>query len=181
MAASKDIARTADSDGVIDVTTQARPANQFRAFIERETARQQEDGGVARAIADGQLDRMMTAEDEEGIWESDAEIDPDVRSFQGRDLDGVSIEIAEQEFRFNPSSDEFKTNMGSYIQFEATIIKEDKKLALKPGEQILISTGSDLVIGKIMAFRAKNMLPIRATIQQVEGTKGVLRLRKFVG
>ena len=156
-------------------------ASQLMAYLKREAAAQKAAGGLAYEIAKSQIQRMMEAEEDDEIWESDAVIDPDTRSLQMRDLDGLSIEIPDQDFRIVESSEEFEASLDHYIQFRCMALSEDKNLAITKGTELLVSTGAALAIAKILRFRSLNKMPIRCTIQKVENTKGVIRLAKYTG
>jgi hypothetical protein len=178
MAASKEVDV---KGGTVANIAEDDSASKLTQYLKREAVRQKAAGGLAYEIAKSQIERMMEAEADDEIWESDSEIDPNVRSFQGRDLVGISIEIPEQEFRVVESSEEFEASLGHYIQFHCIAISDDKNLAIYKGAELLVSTGAALFIAKVLRFQSLNKMPIRATIQQVENTKGVLRLAKFTG
>jgi len=119
-----------------------------------------------------QLDKILTAQTEQEIMEADM-----FGTHQGKDLEGLEIEIPEQEIRVAFSSPEYEAPLDVYVQFNATALMEFPTERIKVGDDIIISTGAPLVIGKLFTWRNGGMLPRRVLFTGNDAPQG--RVLKF--
>ena len=152
---------TSTTNGQIDVS---RPTMKFIEFLRREAERQGESRSFD--VMANQLDKILTAEDEE-IMDADL-----YGTRQGKDLVGLELEIPDQDIRIAKSSSEFDAPLEHYAQFEAIALIDYPDSRLSVGEQFLMSTGAPLLIGKLMTWKARNMLPRQALIFSVKAPEG---------
>jgi hypothetical protein len=110
-----------------------------------------------------QVDRILTAETKQDIWDAD-----EGGTVSGQDMIDVELEI--RDYTVLPSSDEYDTTLGVYVNIQA--------VRLDTGEEIIVNTGADKIITKLAAFKAKGFLPIGAVIRGVSTRGGtMLKLR----
>jgi hypothetical protein len=164
-----EVSTTASANGAIDKN---RPTGKFIDFLAREAERQ----GHTRSfdVMASQLDRILAGESEQEIMEADL-----YGTRQGKDLVGLEMEIPDQEIRVAPSSPEFDAPLEHYVQFTAIALIDYDESRLTVGEEFLLSTGAPLLIGKLMTWKARNMLPQKVTIKAVKAPEG--SVLKFVG
>lgn len=149
-------------------------ALQFRDWVQQ-VAR---DGAEDRAfrVMSRQLEQVLSAETEDEIMAADMQ-----PTFETRDLVDMEIEV-QPELDFVPSADRFQSPLGVYVQFVATalIAKPDRNIAI--GQQLIISSGAPLVIGKLRTLQANGYLPRALRIEGVEAPNGtVLKLGNISG
>ena len=145
-------------------------ANQFRDWVQAQAAATAENSWDVTAR---QLDKILSAETAEDIDAADGAV-----TYQGRDLDGLQMRVDEQEYRYAESSDEFETPLGVYIQFTATALNALPTRGISPGDELLISTGAPLIIGKLRVYQANGMLPVFQQVHAVKTSKGsVLKIK----
>lgn len=159
-----------DNTDVTPVINENRPSYRFRDFVQRE-AENTTDGNWE--ITARQLDTMLMGETLEEIMESD-----EGGTHQGRDLTDFEFQVDPQNYRYAKSSDEFEAPLGVYLQFTATALMDYPDENITVGEEVLISTGAPLVIGKLRTLQARNLLPQKLMIKGYRGGGGmVLKLR----
>lgn len=147
-----------------------RIANQFRDWVQAQAAQSAEGSWDVTAR---QLDTILTAATAEEIDAADGAV-----TYQGRDLAGLQMLVPEQEIRYAESSDEFETPLGVYIQFTATALNALPTRGIVRGQELLISTGAPLIIGKLRAYQANGLLPVQQEIHSVKTAKGsVLKIK----
>ena len=161
-----EVASAAEETGTVAETGIAL---QFRAWVQQ-VAR---DGEADRAfrVMSRQLEQVLTAENEDAIM--DADMQP---TFETRDLVDLEIEV-QPELDFAPSADRFQSPLGVYVQFVATALTAMPGRNIKVGQQLIISSGAPLVIGKLRTLQANGYLPRALRIVGVEAPNGtVLKL-----
>lgn len=145
---------------------QSRLATQFRDWVQAKAAQSADEGSWE--VTARQLDKMLAAESAEDIDASD-----DAITYQGRDLAGLQMTIPEQEYRYAQSSDEYETPLGVYIQFKAIALNALPTRGIVKGQELLISTGAPLIIGKLRVYQANGMLPVQQEIHAIKTTRGI--------
>lgn len=173
---SKQVAETTDAD-VPDVSG-PRISEQFTGWLQR--AADANEGTRTFDVAAGQLDRLLTAESVDDILDADEQ-----GTLQLRDMVGVQLRIPNPGFPgcVRKSSEKYSATLGVYIQFPATVLAvPDKYLAAQVGDDVLVSTGAPLVIGKLRSMEANGYLPFDFLVTGVEAANGtVLKLRRVPG
>lgn len=149
---------------------QARPYERFAEHLRREAA--QNDAVNGYEVSATQIDKIMTAETEKDIWDAD-----EGGMYALKDLVGCDIEIT--AIKILPSKDDTKkNNLGVWALLNVTLLSESEKYGLDPGEAILVNTGVESVIAKLLRFRAEDMFPVRARVKGVPAASGeMVRLR----
>lgn len=149
---------------------------QFKSWVQAQAARER-SAEEKWEITGSQLDRILTATTAEEIDAAD-ELESDIKVYQGRDLPGLEVRVPEQDFRYAESSDEFDAPLGIYIQFRATALNDMPNRGISKGEEILISTGAPLIIGKLRSYQANGLLPQEQRVTAVKTAKGnVLKIK----
>lgn len=154
---------------------QVRPYQRFAEHLQREAA--QNDAVNGFEISANQIDKIMTAETEKDIWDAD-----EGGMYALKDLTGCDIEIT--NIKILPSKDDDKkNNLGVWALLNVTLLSECEKYGLDPGEEIMVNTGVESVIAKLLRFRAEDMFPVRARVKGVptSGSKEMVRLRPIPG
>jgi|SRR5271169_4062566 len=156
--------------------TKTGPAIQPRQ-IDRLTdylARRATDEGGTRAydVAASQLDKILVANTDDEIWEADSG-----GTVGGRDFENV--ECRWHSFTVHPSGNTMNAPLGHYIIISATVLVDtNDKVLYHPGDDVLVNTGSPLIIGKMRTFEAKGRLPVDGVIRGYDAPAGrVLKLR----
>ena len=156
-----------------------QPGSLARRFHDYMLSRATEDSrdGDSTEIMATQVERILNA-DQDDIWEADTG-----GAVQARDVPGLEVRI--HDMRVVKSSREFTDgapNKGYYISMNATVLGGPLNLltrnSLKIGQEIALQTGADLIVAKVRAFEARNMLPVDAKIDGTDTASGntVLRL-----
>jgi hypothetical protein len=149
---------TAPASGAIQ---KAKPHERFIAYMQRRA--ESEGSQLGAEVSASQMDKILTAETEEEIWDAD-----EGGTFSGQDM--IDIELMIQSFTVAPSSDEFEAALGVYANIKAT--------RLDTGEEVIVNTGADKIITKLRMFEQKGLLPIGGVIKAVKTPKGsMLKLR----
>lgn len=148
-----------------------RPSYRFKAWVQQQA---QNDSDDSWEITARQLDKMLMAETLEDIMDAD-----DAGTHQGRDLVDFEFEVPNQQFRYAPSAPEFDAPLDAYFQFTAIALADYEAERIKVGEEVLISTGAPLVIGKLRTLQANGLLPRKFIMKgsTTPGGKTVLKLR----
>lgn len=159
-----------DNGNVAENAT-GRIATRFRDWVQAQAAQAADEGGWE--VTARQLDRILSATTAEEIDAAD-----DAITYQGRDLAGLQMRVPDQEYRYAESSDEFETPLGVYIQFKAIALNALPTRGISAGDELLISTGAPLIIGKLRSYQANGMLPVQQEIHAVKTSKGsVLKMK----
>lgn len=142
-------------------TPTIKPHERFLASLKRRA--EVEGARLGQDVSQSQMDKILTAETEQEIWDAD-----EGGTFSGQDMEDVELEI--QSFTVAPSSEQYDASLGVYINIKAT--------RLDTGEEVIINTGADKIITKLAVFEAKGMLPILAVIKGIPTPNGkMLKLR----
>lgn len=157
-----------------------RPAERFRQYAVARAL----DTSVNRGadVMDSQVDRILAQAErddvtEKDIWDADAG-----GTVQARDVPGLEVQISDLSFVAS-SRDDIENNKGYYASMGATVLggPEDvlTKAGLEIGTDFVLQTGADLIIAKVRAFQAREMLPVNAVITATRTSSGndVLRIR----
>lgn len=123
-----------------------------------------------------QLERMLTADD------LDAIIDSDERgTHETRDLVGVHLDIL-PGMDVAKSAERFAAPLGVYVQFPARARSDYKRLGIKQGDDLLVSSGAPLIIGKVRTLNAGEYLPLPMMIAGTDTASGtLLKLQRVPG
>lgn len=150
----------ANGNGDGEIVT-VRPYEKLTAFLAR---RAEVDGeGRGFEIASKQIDKILTAETDEEIWDADA-----AGTVNGQDM--MDVEMQVRGVKYAPSSDEYDAPLGVYAIIDA--------IRMDTGEEAVVSTGAPLVITKLRAFEARGKFPLGCVIKGTKAAKGtVLKLR----
>lgn len=142
-------------------TAVAKPHDQFAEYL----ARRAENDGATRGyeVASNQMDKLLTAETEQEIWDAD-----EGGTVNGQDM--IDVELNIRGFKVAVSSDEYEATLGVYILIDA--------VRLDNGEEVIVNTGAPLIITKLRMFEAREMLPVNGVIRGTKARNGtVLKLR----
>jgi hypothetical protein len=148
-------------------------ALQFVEWIRREAA----DNADTRAfdVAVSQLDKILSAQTFDDIMDADSG-----GTYESRDLVGLEIEIHAGSVRYAKSAERFNSELGVYVQFSATALMDYPSSAVVAGQDMLISSGAPLIIGKIRTLDANGLLPAKVMITGVQAPNGtVLKLGRI--
>jgi hypothetical protein len=155
------------SEQAVDTTVSGeiqavKPHDRFRESLQRQAAAEQ----VYRAdeVSASQIDRILSATTEEEIWESD---EGGVVSSQ--DMEDIELHI--RGYGIAESSSEYKSTLGVFALIDA--------VRMDTGEEVIVNTGSDLIISKLAMFKAHNLLPIEGVIKGTPTRSGgrLMRLK----
>lgn len=125
-------------------------------------------------IAAGQLDKILTAESAEDIMSAD-----EGGTHQGKDMIDFEMEVDPIDWptAVMKSSEEFDTPLGVYIQIHGSALMDFPSENITVGEQVTVSTGAPLVIGKLRALSANGHLPMPVKFLGIKAPRGtVLKL-----
>jgi hypothetical protein len=139
-----------------------KPHEQFIQYLAMRAESEAQTRGFE--IAASQMDKLLSAEDEAALWEAD-----NIGTINGMDAAGIEIQV--HSISFAKSADEFDAPLGVYA-----LIKAQR---LSNGEEILINTGSPLIITKLYAFERAGRLPLECKVEalKIAGGNTVLKLR----
>jgi hypothetical protein len=143
--------------GTNGTVTVKRPHERFVEYLARRA--QVDSEGRAFSVAANQIDKLVTAETAEELWDAD-----EGGVFSGQDMVDVEIEI--KAIGFGKSSDEYDAELGVFVSMECT--------RLDTGEDIIVNCGSPLVITKIRMFEQRDLLPIQGVLKATKTQKGAL-------
>jgi hypothetical protein len=152
----------ANEPAVKDGTTLAPKPHQ--RFINSLMARAEREGEtLGRDVSLSQIDRILSAETEEDVWNAD-----EGGTVSGQDM--IDVEMRMVSFTVAPSSDEYDATLGVFINIKA--------IRLDTGEDIVVNTGADKIVTKLVKFETMGLLPIDGVIRGVKTRKGnMLMLR----
>lgn len=144
-----------------EITT-LKPHEQFIAYLGRRA--DSEKVNRAHDVAASQIDRILQAETEEEIWNAD-----EGGVVSGQDMEDVELLI--RGFGVAKSDDKFDTDLGHYVLIDA--------VRLDDGADVIVNTGSSLIITKLRMFEVRDLFPIEAVIKGQPTSNGgrLLRLR----
>jgi hypothetical protein len=147
-----------------------RPFEKFTAHIQRLAA--QNDESNKDIVTSGQVDKILTAETIEDVWDAD-----EGGMYALKDLVGMELELLSAKDL--PSKDETKRNLfGTWLLMECGVLTENKKLGLPIGDVIMVNTGVPTVIAKIKALQGKGVNHIQFMVQGIPSGAGeMVRLR----
>jgi hypothetical protein len=140
-----------------------RAHEQFIEYL----ARRAEADGATRSfdVAANQMDKLLNAETEQEIWDAD-----EGGTFSGQDM--IDIELLIRGYKVAVSSDEYDSPLGVYILIDA--------VRLDTGDEIVVNTGSPLIITKLRKLESRELLPAEAVIRGYKAAKGtVLKLKQI--
>jgi hypothetical protein len=165
---------SAVSETTTGTVTTPRVTDQFRDWLNMVAERNEGSRERSYEIAASQIDKLMGAESLDDIMDADTG-----GSHQMRDLVDLEMEVfpIDWDTAVMKSSDEYDTPLGVYIQIRGTALIDFPVEGITAGEEILVSTGAPLVIGKLRALNAGGYLPMPLKVVGVKGGKGtVLKL-----
>jgi hypothetical protein len=133
--------------------------------------------GRSAEVAINQLDRMMNETELEAILDADEQ-----GTHQLRDLVGAELRIPNPGFPgcARKSAEKFSAPLGAYIQFKAFALADFPSRGIAAGDELIISTGAPLVVGKLRTMEANGFLPFDFLVSGTETPNGtVLKLRRI--
>jgi hypothetical protein len=143
-----------------------RPSERFKDYMQ---ARAELDSdGLAYDVAQSQMDKILTAESEQDIWDADQ-----LSMLNAKSL--VDVEQAIYSFTVHKSSrQDFETPLGVFVVVHAARMSD--------GEELVWNTGANLIITKLRAMEARGFVgegkPLYAVVKATPATNGdVLKLR----
>lgn len=138
-----------------------RPHEKFTQSLQRRAER--EGALLGAEVSESQRDKILTAQTEAEIWDAD-----EGGTFSGQDM--IDVELEFQSIKIAPSSDEYDASLGVYANITA--------MRLDNGEIVIVNTGADKIITKLIMFESKGMLPVEGVIKGIKTPKGtMLKLR----
>jgi hypothetical protein len=149
---------------------QLRPWEKFTDHLQREA--QANDKGNKDVVTTNQVDKVLSAETIEDVWDAD-----EGGMYALKDLVGMELSVISAKTL--PSKDETKRNIfGVWLLMECSALTENKRLGIPIGEVIMINTGVPTVIAKIKALQGKGVDPIEFMVQGIPSGGGeMVRLR----
>jgi hypothetical protein len=141
-------------------------AEQFRDYLLREA---EETATGLAGVADP-LERILQAETLDDILDADfiAGI------YSSQELAGIEIEILDLPIRWAKGAERFDSPLGVYAQFKATVLIDFPDQGISAGEEVTITTGATLVIGKLRTLQANGFLPAKVKLIGKETASGVV-------
>jgi hypothetical protein len=158
---TQDTPGTAPAQDAPGTTLALKPHERFIQSIQRRAER--EGAALGRDVSMTQIDKVLTAETEAEVWDAD-----EGGTFSGQDM--IDVELQFVSITMAPSSDEYDATLGVYANIRA--------VRLDTGEEIIVNTGADKIITKLLKFESMGNLPISGVIRGVKTKGGVmLKLR----
>lgn len=115
-------------------------------------------------VQSSMMDKILTAQSEEDIWEAD-----EAGLEAGQSLVDVELEVRSMKV-LKSNRPDFDNGMGVYIVVNA--------VRLDTGEEIIFNTGAPGLITKLRAFEALGKFPLQCVIKaRTAGNGDVLKLR----
>jgi hypothetical protein len=169
-----DKSQVAATDTVNGQVEQLRPAQKMRQYMLARAQMGQADR--AADVLDTQVDRIIGAQTEKEIWDADAG-----GTVQARDAVGMEVEILSFE-PVESTRQDIETRSGYYISMDAVCLGGPEEVltknGLEIGQEFALQTGADLIVAKVRAFEAQDLLPVRAVIVGITTQRGnLLKLR----
>src|SRR5215510_7009968 len=149
----------------------------FHAYMLQRAADRSDDRGSE--VTDRQIEAIFTAADTgdtQAIMGADAG-----GTIQMRDAHYLQVRIYDMEpVRSNRT--DLENSNGYYVSSNATVLGGPRdlltRLAVQPGDKIVLQTGADLVMAKLRAFEANGDLPVDVQVTPFRTQSGfnVLKL-----
>lgn len=161
-----DVATTDQADGQVATV---RASDGLAEYFQRRALATKnqvgEEGSRAYQVMADQVDNILTAETEDDIWDAD-----EGGTTAAKDLTGVPLRIHSYDV---VESGKFKTDFGVYALLNAT--------NLVTGADVRLNTGAPLVLAKLRAFEARELLPVDVIFEGIETASGntVLKMRPY--
>lgn len=163
---------------------QSRISEQFRDWLQAKAA--SSTGNRRWDVAANQLDHMLTQTDLDAIMDSD-----EGGTIGARDLEDFIFTLHEfdEETDIAPAppkldaktGEMIEAPLGVFILLRVTALVDVKDRNIKTGDDVIINTGSPLIIGKVRTLQANGFLPMALQIKGSASPGGrVLRLKKPV-
>jgi hypothetical protein len=135
-------------------------------FVEYLARRAEQDGSTRSFdVAANQMDKLLTAETEQEIWDAD-----EGGTFSAQDMTDIELRI--RGYKVAVSSDEYDSPLGHYILIDA--------VRLDTGDEVIVNTGAALIITKLRMLESRDLLPVEAVIRGTKAAKGtVLKLKQI--
>jgi hypothetical protein len=148
----------ANEPAIKDGTTLAPKPHE--RFIGSLMARAEREGQtLGRDVSLSQIDKVLQAETEEDVWNAD-----EGGTVSGQDMIDVEMQIL--SITVAPSSDEYDATLGVFINIKA--------IRLDTGDEIVVNTGADKIITKLVKFESMGLLPIEGVIRGVKTRNGTM-------
>jgi hypothetical protein len=175
----------AEKTGEVQIKTQGTVVNRDRLvdqFHDYMRERAVEEGtGAARGeeIEAQQIERILTAESEDDIWDAD-----NAGTIQARDIRDMEVEILDIVPVVSTRQD-LENSKGYYVSMNAVCLGAPadilRKTGLIVGDSFVLQTGATRIISKVRAFEAKGWLPMRGVIAGTDTSSGnvVLRFKRL--
>jgi hypothetical protein len=159
-----------DQNGTQGTVQQLRPFEKFTDHLRKEAAFN--DEGNKDIVTATQVDKILTAESIEDVWDAD-----EGGLYALKDLVGMEFEL--RSSKTLPSKDPTKANLFQvWLLLELAALTESRKLGIPIGDVIMVNTGVPQVIAKIKALQGLGVTPIQFMVQGVPSSSGeMVRLR----
>src|SRR5581483_11392521 len=120
-----------------------RPYERFVKSLQERAA----ENGNSRSFEVGanQMDKILKAETEDEIWDAD-----EGGVVAAKDFKDIEIEI--RDYTLAPSSDQFESDLGVYVNIDAVVLQETR--GFSPGEVVIINTGAKLIVTKLEQLKS---------------------------
>lgn len=115
------------------------------------TQADQDADSMAFTVTAAQLDKMLAADTETDFWDSVES----AGTVGGKEMEDV--ELTAYSFTVHKSGESFKAPLGHFIVIHATRVSD--------GSEVLVNTGSPLIIGMMRWHQAKDRLPVNFVIR----------------
>lgn len=168
-----EIARTGNA-GNGELSPVVVRAMQFTDYLRRRAEEDAQSAGASEAMAN-QLSAILDATEFDAIMDAD-----NMGTHESKDLVGLHIRIHDQRIRVAKSAERFNSPLGHYVQFHATALTAMPSRGISIGDDLLISSGATLVIGKLRTLEANGHFPCDVQITGHEAQEGtVVKLGKI--
>lgn len=155
-------------------------AQQFHRWMLAQAKAYGNGDSDAITITDNQVERILTAESEDAIWDADLG-----GAVQGRDVGGLEVTIRGYRPMVAKPREDVQNDKGYYISMDCTVIGGPREVLtrnmLAIGADVQLQTGAPLIIAKVRAMEAREMLPVNAMILAIPTAAGnnVLKLARI--
>lgn len=128
-------------------------------------------------VTESQMERILNATTEDEIWDADSQ-----GTIQARDAIGLEVEIL--TLNVVASNRQDIESYGYYVSCEAICLGGPEEVlrsaGLEIGDEFVLQTGAPLIVTKLRAFEASNLLPVAGVISGTPTSNGrtVLRFRR---
>jgi hypothetical protein len=121
---------------------------------------------VGAEIMAEQIERILSAESEDAVWDADTG-----GTIQGRDVAGLELRIRDMRIIRSNRSD-IVGGHGYYASMNATVLGGPRdiltKNMLRVGQDFVFQTGAPLVVAKVRVFESREALPVDALLVGIE-------------